>query len=52
MQRRRPNAEGRAGPIKAGKSTSSGSDTTPELASQLARRTLLLDEVSERVGHY
>lgn len=49
MQRRRLDADGKPGPIKAKQASQSrGTTTNSELASQLARRTLLLEEAEKQ----
>ncbi len=48
MQRRRPDAEGNLGPIRADRVHKAKSAAGGELEKQLARRTQLLDEVSQQ----
>ena len=47
MQRRKPDAEGKLGPIRADRVTKSKSSCGGELEKQLARRTQLLDQVGQ-----
>lgn len=47
-QRRKPDADGKLGPIRADRVTKSKSSCGGELEKQLARRTQLLDQVSRR----
>ena len=46
MQRRKVDADGKPGPIKANRPVTPKSDCEDELAAQLARRTQIINDVS------
>ena len=48
MQRRRADVDGKPGPIKGNRSTAAKSACEGELATQLARRTQIIEDVSQQ----
>ena len=48
MQRRKVDADGKPGPIKANRASSAKSTCEGELAAQLARRTQIINDVSKQ----